>query len=437
MVACRPADAASRSSDKIVSRQLLQVPYSYPVPTIGRDAALAVIQPWLMAHDIYSRGRFGAWRYEIGNTDHSVMMGVEVADHLVSGHARDDLGAAAGRRGSSDDRLIDGQRASSPEAEGETDMAMMTKEPEIELDGRGDPHLRHGGGTKISVLICTRDRPDTVGQAIESVALCDYPSFDLHVMDQSTTDETKTIVEGHARRHADRCAIHYHHLDKAGLSRAYNAGVGVSDGSVIACTDDDVIVPPTWLATIARNFEVDKEVGLLYGQVLVPSSLRAAVEAGLIVPCLEWDQRQRLCQADRNFKIWGMGANMAVRRSVFEQVGGFDEAMGGGAPLRSSQDFDFSFRTYRCGHAIVLDPQCGRRPLREPDARAMAADRAELRHRQRCLLREAPALRRSPGVAVAGGTAGPPRGSLGLPFVPRTALGGAGPVREASSGRHP
>jgi protoporphyrinogen oxidase len=68
---------------KIVSRQLLRVPYSYPVPTWERDAALAVIQPWLMEHGIYSRGRFGAWRYEIGNTDHSVMMGVEIADHLV------------------------------------------------------------------------------------------------------------------------------------------------------------------------------------------------------------------------------------------------------------------------------------------------------------------------------------------------------------------
>ena len=74
-----------QAADKIVSKQLLQVPYSYPVPTIGRDRALAVIQPWLMSHDIYSRGRFGAWRYEIGNTDHSVMMGVELADHLVNG----------------------------------------------------------------------------------------------------------------------------------------------------------------------------------------------------------------------------------------------------------------------------------------------------------------------------------------------------------------
>jgi hypothetical protein len=75
-----------QAETKIVSRQLLRVPYSYPVPTLERDDALAVIQPWLMAHDVYSRGRFGAWRYEIGNTDHSVMMGVEVADYLVGGN---------------------------------------------------------------------------------------------------------------------------------------------------------------------------------------------------------------------------------------------------------------------------------------------------------------------------------------------------------------
>ena len=74
-----------QADSKIVSRQLMRVPYSYPVPTLSRDAALAVIQPWLMEQDIYSRGRFGAWRYEIGNTDHSVMMGVEVGDHVLTG----------------------------------------------------------------------------------------------------------------------------------------------------------------------------------------------------------------------------------------------------------------------------------------------------------------------------------------------------------------
>jgi protoporphyrinogen oxidase len=82
MVACELL-TAEQAEHKIVSRELMHVPYSYPVPTLGRDAALAVIQPWLVDHDIYSRGRFGAWRYEIGNTDHSVMMGVEVVNHVL------------------------------------------------------------------------------------------------------------------------------------------------------------------------------------------------------------------------------------------------------------------------------------------------------------------------------------------------------------------
>jgi glycosyltransferase involved in cell wall biosynthesis len=210
--------------------------------------------------------------------------------------------------------------------------------------------------TKISVLICTRDRPDTVGQAIESVASCDYPLFDVHVMDQSTTDATRRIVEALTDRFADRVAICYHHLDKAGLSRAYNIGMSVTDAPVVACTDDDVIVPPVWLSRIALAFDSDPRLGLLYGQVLVPESLRGAEEKGLVVPCLGWDRRERLWHGEHNFKVWGMGANMAVRRAAFEQVGGFDEALGGGAPLRSSQDFDFSFRTYRSGYAVLLEP---------------------------------------------------------------------------------
>ncbi len=68
----------------IASRHVHHIPYAYPVPTLGRDAALAVIQPWLMAHGIYARGRFGAWRYELGNMDHSVKMGVDIARLLVA-----------------------------------------------------------------------------------------------------------------------------------------------------------------------------------------------------------------------------------------------------------------------------------------------------------------------------------------------------------------
>ena len=69
----------------VASRHVVDIPYAYPIPTRTRDDALAVVQPWLMARGIYSRGRFGSWLYEIGNMDHAAKMGVDVARLLVEG----------------------------------------------------------------------------------------------------------------------------------------------------------------------------------------------------------------------------------------------------------------------------------------------------------------------------------------------------------------
>lgn len=69
----------------VVSTHVEDIEYAYPVPTLERDEALEVIQPWLMAQGVLSRGRFGSWRYEIGNMDHAVKMGIDAARRLVRG----------------------------------------------------------------------------------------------------------------------------------------------------------------------------------------------------------------------------------------------------------------------------------------------------------------------------------------------------------------
>ena len=69
----------------VVARWCISPSLSYPIPTLERDAALAAIQPWLRERGIWSRGRFGAWLYEIGNIDHSFMQGVEWVDHVLYG----------------------------------------------------------------------------------------------------------------------------------------------------------------------------------------------------------------------------------------------------------------------------------------------------------------------------------------------------------------
>lgn len=71
--------------DQVANVWRTRLEHGYPTPSVDRDAALAQIQPALEALSIYSRGRFGAWKYEVSNQDHSLMQGVEIVDRLVRG----------------------------------------------------------------------------------------------------------------------------------------------------------------------------------------------------------------------------------------------------------------------------------------------------------------------------------------------------------------
>lgn len=62
---------------------------TYPVPTLGRDAALNAVQGWLAGRDIVSTGRFGGWRYEEGNMDHAVAAGFRFADRVITGASQE------------------------------------------------------------------------------------------------------------------------------------------------------------------------------------------------------------------------------------------------------------------------------------------------------------------------------------------------------------
>lgn len=66
--------------------------YSYPTPTVDRDRVLSEVIPHLETHNIFSRGRFGMWKYEVANTDHSLMQGVELVNRLIHGEREQTIG---------------------------------------------------------------------------------------------------------------------------------------------------------------------------------------------------------------------------------------------------------------------------------------------------------------------------------------------------------
>jgi glycosyltransferase involved in cell wall biosynthesis len=212
------------------------------------------------------------------------------------------------------------------------------------LEERAEVSTEH-----ISAVICTRNRDDKIGTAVKSVLSNDYPSFDLTVIDQSTTDATRKVVEPLA---ASDPRLRYVHVDEAGLSRAYNNGIGRTEGEILAFTDDDCIVAADWLSTIAKAFAAEPDGELLYGQVLAAG---ATSDDMVKTPVLEIATPQRLSRKD-GFKVFGMGANFAARRQLFRSIGGFDTVLGGGGALRSSQDFDLAYRAFRDGRVILLRP---------------------------------------------------------------------------------
>jgi protoporphyrinogen oxidase len=68
----------------IVTTWHRRLEHGYPTPWLGRDAVLDAVTPALEACGIFSRGRFGAWRYEVSNQDHSAMQGVEAVDFILA-----------------------------------------------------------------------------------------------------------------------------------------------------------------------------------------------------------------------------------------------------------------------------------------------------------------------------------------------------------------
>ena len=74
-----------KPEDEIVSTYHRKFDHGYPTPTLEREGVLKELLPKLQDMGIYSRGRFGSWRYEVGNQDHSFMLGVEAVDAIAQG----------------------------------------------------------------------------------------------------------------------------------------------------------------------------------------------------------------------------------------------------------------------------------------------------------------------------------------------------------------
>jgi GT2 family glycosyltransferase len=210
-----------------------------------------------------------------------------------------------------------------------------------------------------SVVVCTRERPETLRRCLESITAAAVPPEEVIVVDNAPqTALTRQVV-------GDFPAVRWVAEERRGLSAARNTGVAEASGEVVVFTDDDTAVHPDWLWRLLEGFD-SPPVMAVTGLVL-PAELDT--EAQVIFQ--QWfggfNHGYRRMRFGRDFfeatrrdaaPVWkiGAGANMAVRREAFDLVGGFDERLGAGA-AGCSEDSEFWYRLLAAGCECRYEPR--------------------------------------------------------------------------------
>lgn len=206
----------------------------------------------------------------------------------------------------------------------------------------------------IDIVIPTCNRGNLIEATIASIRACQGVTLTLWVIDQSQDDRTKQVVMQHT--HADP-RVRYVHTASRGISAARNAGVAAGCAPLVLFTDDDCRVDPDWARQMAQALN-KPGVWAVFGRVLPDRAdhpLVNGVTPGIALGVKLSDQPE-MYTANRFNLGFGHGASMGVQRTRLEQLGGFDEILGVGGPLRSWEDRDLGYRILTAGGIILYHP---------------------------------------------------------------------------------
>ncbi|GAA3457899.1 glycosyltransferase family 2 protein [Dactylosporangium matsuzakiense] len=198
-----------------------------------------------------------------------------------------------------------------------------------------------GSAPPITVVICTRDQPEALATALDSVLAQRYPNFAVLVVDNApATDATEKVARGRG--------VRYTREPRPGLSNARNRALRETGDEILAWLDDDEVADEHWLAEIARGFAEHPEADVVTG-VVVPAELATDAQVwfeefgghskGRGFTAAVFSPATRKVQSPLYpLPPFGAGANMAWKAAAARAIGGFDPALGAGTPAMGGED---------------------------------------------------------------------------------------------------
>jgi glucosyl-dolichyl phosphate glucuronosyltransferase len=212
----------------------------------------------------------------------------------------------------------------------------------------------------ISVILCTYNRCQNLAKALDSLAsstLANSVKWEVLVVDNNSSDQTRSVVEDFSRRHASRFV--YLFESTQGKSHALNAAIRRAQGDVLAFTDDDVAVEPAWLESLTLRLRNGQCAGVA-GRVLPDRSVSPprwlSVEGRYaLAPLAIFDRGPE----PRELTEAPFGNNMAFRKEVFAKHGNFRTDLGpqlGSGNPQKSEDSEFGQRLLAAGERLYYEP---------------------------------------------------------------------------------
>lgn len=205
----------------------------------------------------------------------------------------------------------------------------------------------------ISVIICTYNRSESLKDTLKSIEALFIPKelqWELVIVDNNSTDDTKKVVEYFAD--SSKAKVGYVFESNQGLSFARNAGIRHAQGEIVAFTDDDVIVDKNWLCFIAGTF-VEYNVDCVSGKIL-------PIWLGERPDWLTDDLLKVLAILDHGDRVHDFtgstserlpfGANFSFKKEVFLRNGYFNEKLAPG------EDQEMFQRLLAAGGKAIYNP---------------------------------------------------------------------------------
>jgi len=214
----------------------------------------------------------------------------------------------------------------------------------------------------MSVVICTRDRPDMLARALDAVLAQRYPDFHVIVVDNApSAPDTKVCVEQFGDRRMD-----YLVEPRPGLSWARNRGIAAATNEIVAFLDDDGPPDANWLAEIGRAFVEHPDADAVTGAI-VPAEFETYPQELFerygghckgrgFVPAVFSPLTAHEQSPLYPLPPFGAGGNMAIRRSCFDDGARFDVALGAGTRAQGAEDTQMLSRILLAGGTVVYQP---------------------------------------------------------------------------------